>query len=99
MRLEADNDLQRLALHFRVTGNEYHGRTVSNFRFSIVERIMKSSAKPLVLRTKDQLAKGIPDLWISRQQELADSAHTVHEQFWSSQLGVMDETEQQTPPA
>ena len=99
MGFEADNDLQRLAFHFRVAGNEYHGRTVSNLRFSVVECIMKSSSKSLVLWTKDQLAKAIPDLWISRQQELAYTAHAVHEQFWSSQFGIMDETEQQTPPA
>src|ERR1039458_2701063 len=98
MGLEAYNDLQRLAFHFRVAGNEYHGCTMSNLRFSVVECIMKSSSKPLVLRTKDQLAKTIPDLRISCQPEVADTGHGVDEQFWSSPFGIVDETEQQTPP-
>src|ERR1700733_13229976 len=99
MRPEPPNSRQRLSLHFRVTGNEYHGRTMSNLRLSIVERIMKSSSKPFVLRTKDQLAKTISDLRISRQQELSDTAHAMHEQFRASQIGVVDEPKQQTPPA
>ena len=99
MGFEADNNLQRLAFHFRVAGNEDHGRTMSNLRLRVAECSMQSNTKLLVPRTKDQFAKAIPDLRIPCQQELADTAQAVHEQAWSPEFGIMNKFEQETPPA